>query len=40
MQDNYGQPSRKLALAPKIRGGTIAQKPRKTDFPTLSELRI
>ena len=30
----------RLTLAPKIKGGTIAQRVRKTDFPVASELRI
>ena len=35
-----GGQNQKLHLAPKIKGGTIAQKKRKTDFPVASELRI
>ena len=37
----YGNSNtKKLTLAPKIKGGSIPQKKRKTDFPVLSELRI
>jgi len=35
-----GMQTQKLALAPKIKGGAIAQKKRNTDFPVASEIRI
>ena len=40
MHHNGSMQTQKLALAPKIKGGAIAQKKRNTDFPVASEIRI